>query len=177
MKIECTLKKIAYDLERNGTKFGFFAVGNETTTLEKYVGKKVVLEIKNEKRSSGANGYLWVLLGELQKKLRIPKEELYRHYISGCGVYDVYCMEDKAVDTFIKLWGSRGLGWICDTIKSKIDGCTNVLAYRGTSEYSKEEMSVLLDQVVQDCIEQEIPTKKKEEIESLLEEYNEKRRN
>lgn len=114
-------------------------------------------------------GYLWSLLGELQEKLKIPKEDLYRKYIYDCGAFDTYCMQEKAVDTFIKTWTSQGLGWVCDTTKSKIDGCVNVLAYRGTSDYTKKEMSVLLSQVVDDCIEQGIPTKRKEDIDSLIE--------
>jgi hypothetical protein len=116
-------------------------------------------------------GYLWVLLGELQEKLKIPKEEIYRQYIYGCGSYDVYCMKNDALDSFIKYWTSLGLGWVVDTTTSKLEGCTNVLAYKGTSEYTKEEMSVLLGQVVKDCQDQGIPTKREEEIESLLESW------
>ena len=65
-----------------------------------------------------------------------------------------------------------GYGWVCDTTKSKLKGYTNVLAYYGTSTYTKEEMQVLLGQVVDDCIDQGIPTKRKEDIEKLLEEYD-----
>lgn len=62
-----------------------------------------------------------------------------------------------------------GYGWVCDTTKSKLDGYTNVLAYYGTSTYTKDEMAVLLGQVVDDCIDQGIPTKRKEDIDKLLE--------
>ena len=47
-----------------------------------------------------------------------------------------------------------------------------VFAYKGSSSYSIEEMAVLLGQVVDDCVAQGIPVKRKEEIESLLEEYD-----
>lgn len=60
---------------------------------------------------------------------------------------------------------------MCETFKSKIDNYTNVVAYYGTSVYSKDEMAVLLSQVVDDCIDQGIPTKKKEDLENLLEEW------
>jgi len=172
MKIEARLVNMHYDFIQKGTKLEFFCYGNETPNLEKYLGKKVNLELKGDKRSVGANGYLWVLLGELQEKLKIPKEELYRHYISDCGSYEVLPIKDEAVSRFIESWSLNGLGWLCDTTKSKFKGYTNVLAYYGTSTYSKEEMTVLLEQVVQDCQEQGIPTKRKEEIESLLEELN-----
>lgn len=80
-------------------------------------------------------------------------------------------MKNDALDSFIKYWTSLGLGWVVDTTTSKLEGCTNVLAYKGTSEYTKEEMSVLLGQVVKDCQDQGIPTKREEEIESLLESW------
>ena len=170
MKLECELKNVTYDYAQKGTKFEFFTFGDEVSSLTKYLGKKVNVELKNDKRTIGMNGYFWSLLGELQSKLRVPKEELYRHYIYECGAYEVIPIRNDAVDRFIESWGHNGLGWVCDTTKSKLEGYTNVLAYYGTSTYTKEEMSVLLDQIIQDCIEQDIPTKKKEEIESLLEE-------
>lgn len=111
-----------------------------------------------------------MLLGELQEKLRIPKEDLYRQYIYGCGSYEVLPIKNEAVLKFIESWQHNGLGWVCDTTKSKLEGYTNVLAYYGTSTYTKDEMSVLLSQVVDDCVAQGIPTKKKEDINKLLEE-------
>lgn len=170
MKIEAKLVNMHYDFLQKGTIFEFFCYGNETPKLEQYLGKKTNLELKGDKRSLGANGYLWVLLGELQEKLKIPKEELYRQYIYGCGAYEVLPVKKEALSRFIESWQHNGLGWVCDTTPSKLDGYTNVLAYYGTSTYSKEEMATLLGQVVEDCIEQGIPTKKKEEIDSLLKE-------
>ena len=171
MKLEAKLINMGYDFLQKGTKFEFFCYGDETGNLEKYLGKKTNLELKGTKRSLNSNGYLWSLLGELQEKLRIPKEELYRHYIYGCGVYEVVPIKDEAVQRFIESWQNNGLGWVCDTTKSKLSGYTNVLAYYGTSTYTKEEMAVLLGQVVDDCIAQGIPTKRQEEIESLLKDW------
>lgn len=163
---------IAYSFVHKRTFFEFSIAGDITSSLEELKDKKLKLEIKKDThRSLNANGYLWSLLGELQEKLNIPKEELYRQYIYSSGSYDVYCMKKEALDTFIKAWASQGLGWIVDTTESKIKGCINVLAYRGTSDYTKEEMATLLSQVVDDCIEQGIPTKRQEDIDSLLEDW------
>ena len=172
MKLEAKLVNMSYDFLQKGTKFEFFCFGDETGSLEKYLGKKTNIELKGEKRSLNSNGYLWSLLGELQEKLRIPKEDIYRQYIYGCGAYEVVPIKDEAVSRFIESWQHNGLGWLCDTTKSKLKGYTNVLAYYGTSTYTKEEMQVLLSQVVDDCIDQGIPTKRKEDIEKLLEEYD-----
>ena len=109
MKLESKLTKMHYDFLEKGTKFEFFCYGDETPNLEKYLGKKVNLELKGERRSAGANGYLWALLGELQESLRIPKEELYRQYVYSCGVFEVLPVKDEAVQRFIECWQSNGL--------------------------------------------------------------------
>ncbi len=173
MKFEGRLSKFSYDFLRNQTKIEFCCWGNITTYLEELNGLKVNLDLKKyNPKSNNINAYLWVLLGELQEKLRIPKEDIYREYIRHCGVYEVVPIRDVALDKFIESWSQNGLGWICETTKSKLDGYTNVHAYYGTSVYSNSEMAMLVDQVVQDCVELGIPTKPKEEIESLLKEWN-----
>lgn len=174
MKLDATLFNIGYDFVNKRTKLEFYSYGDITNTLEEYLDKKVCLELKKERRSNDANGMFWSLLGELQEKLKVPKEDLYREYIKDIGSYEVVPIKNEAVDRFIESWQHNGLGWVCDTTKSKLNGYTNVLAYYGTSTYSKDEMARLLGQVVDDCIAQGIPTKKKEEIESLLKEefYN-----
>lgn len=104
-----------------------------------------------EKRSLDANAYYWRLCGELAKAIHEKPEEIYRRHIKDFGNYAVYCMEDKAVEPFRKLWTSGHLGRFVETRASKLPGCTTVLAYYGSSDFSRAEMSALLDNCVQDC--------------------------
>lgn len=174
MKVDAKLINTRYDFTQKGTVVEFLTYGNITSSLEEFMGLEVNLEVKKaDKRSNNANAYLWVLLGELQQKLKLPKEELYRKYIRECGVYQVLPVRNDAVERFIvDVWARNGLGWVCDTMPSKIEGYTNVVAYYGTSTYTRGEMATLIDQVVQDCIELGIPTKSKEEIDTLLDKLN-----
>jgi len=172
MKLDARLENIRYDFKRKGTLIEFLAFGDITSSLEEFLGSKVNLDLKKDsKRSTNANGYLWVLLGELQERLKIPKIEIYREYIRTCGVYAVCPIPNDGVDQFIESWEHNGIGWVCEKMPSKIKDYTNIFAYYGTSVYTKKQMAVLLDQVVQDCIDQDIPTKPKEEIDSLLEDW------
>ncbi len=129
------------------------------------------IDVARKTRGLNANGYAWALLGELQEKLKIPKEDLYREYIRRCGPFEVIPIKNVAVDRFIQSWESNGLGWVCDTTKSKLDGYTNVLAYYGSSSYNTSEMEFLLSSIVEDCISHGIPTKRNEAIESLSKEW------
>lgn len=51
--------------------------------------KKYEVKEYKEKRSLDANAYAWVLLGKLQDKLHIPKEEIYRDAIKNISSYEV----------------------------------------------------------------------------------------
>lgn len=103
--------------------------------------KELVEELKNDgklnielkkyrkKRSLDSNAYAWVLLGELQNVLNIPKEEIYRDLIRNIGSYEVVPVKNEAVEKFRQAWSKNGLGWITETTKSKLEGFTNVITY------------------------------------------------
>ena len=112
-----------------------------------------------EKRSLDANAYLWVLLDRLSEKLQTPKEDLYREAIKDIGgVSEFVCVKNEAVERLCDGWGRNGLGWQTDTFQSKLEGCTNVILYYGSSTYDKAQMSRLIDNIVQDCHAQGIDT-------------------
>lgn len=139
-------------------------------TLDKT--KKYELKEYREKRSKDANAYMWTLISNLQEKLNIPKEEIYRDAIRNIGVYEVIPVKNEATERFIKAWRHNGIGWICETTKSKLEGFTNVIAYYGSSTYNTKEMARLIDLIVQECKQIGIETKPKEEIKSMLESWD-----
>ena len=145
-----------------------------TFLLEQDKTKKFEVKEYKEKRSLDSNAYCWVLLGKLQDKLQIPKEEIYKDLIKNIGSYEIVPIRNEAVEKFRRSWSKNGLGWITETMKSKLKGFTNVITYYGSSSYNTAEMSKLIELVVQECQQLGIETKPKEEIESLLESWNKK---
>ena len=136
--------------------------------------KEYKLEVKElkEKRSLSANNYFWAMCDKLAEKLRIGKTEIYRSYIKEIGGNnDVVCCLDKAVTALCEAWAGRGLGWIYDLEDSKLDGCTNIRLYYGSSTYDKDQMSRLIELAKQDCIENDIPTWDEEELQRLCDEW------
>ncbi len=136
--------------------------------------KKYEIKEYKEKRSLDANAYAWVLLGKLQDKLHIPKEEIYRDAIQVIGSYEVIPIKNEAVNKFRQAWSKNGLGWITETTKSKLNGYTNVLAYYGSSIYDTKEMSRFIELIIQECKQLDIETKSEAEIDSLLESWDKK---
>ena len=131
------------------------------------------IDIKDykEKRSLDANAYAWVLLGKLQDKLNIPKEYIYRDLIKNIGSYTIVPIKKEAVNKFCESWNRNGLGWITETMISKLDGFTNVIAYYGSSSYNTSEMSRLIDLIIQECKQQNIETLTPKELSVLKENW------
>ena len=126
---------------------------------------KVQVKKATKSRTLSQNDYMWVLIGEISKKLIIPKDEVYRRYIRDYGVYKPIPIKNEAVDDFVAKWEKAGLGWVCETARdSKINGYSLVLAYFGSSTYTTEEMGVLIEAIIRDCQDMGINTKSLEEI-------------
>lgn len=141
-------------------------------TLDESKEYTIEVKEKKKKRSLDANAYFWALTDELAKKLNKPKTDIYREYIKEIGgVSDMLCMLDKAVDKFCERWASMGIGYQTDRIQSKLEGCTNVIAYYGSSTYDTAQMSRLIDMAVQDCKQFGIPTYDREELDRLVQEW------
>lgn len=134
--------------------------------------KKFEVKEYKEKRSLDSNAYAWVLLGKLQDKLHIPKEDIYKDLIRNIGSYVIVPIKDEAVERFRQSWSKNGLGWITETMKSKLEGFTNVVTYYGSSVYNTAEMSRLIELIVQECKQLDIETKSQAEIDSLLKEWD-----
>lgn len=125
-----------------------------------------------KRRSLDANAYFWVLADKLAEATKLPKMEIYRNAIRDIGGNSTtVCVRDKAVDKLRAGWEKNGLGWLCDTMPSKLPGCTNVVLYYGSSTYDTGQMSRLIDNIVQDCKAVGIETETPDKLALLLEEW------
>lgn len=132
--------------------------------------EKLTIEVKpfRPRRSLDANAYCWVLIDRLAEKLCESKEIVYRQYITHIGGNsEIVCVKNSAVERLCSSWQRNGLGWQTDAFPSKIEGCTNVILYYGSSVYDTAQMARLLDLIIQDCKELDIPTETPNEIARL----------
>lgn len=131
---------------------------------------EITIEKKKEKRSLDANAYFWVLAGKLAAKINIASEDIYRELVKDIGEnYYVTPIKDEAVEEWKRIWASHGIAWLSEEIgASKHEGYTNVINYYGSSEYNREQMSRLIERIVEECQAQDIETKTPEELENLL---------
>lgn len=128
------------------------------------------IEIKKhrKRRSLDANGYAWKLIDLIAASMSLPKEVVYREAVKDIGgVSDVVCVKDAAVDNLRRGWEKHGIGWQTDVMPSKIQGCTNVVLYYGSSVYDIKQMSLLIDRLVQDAEQLGIETMTAEQLGGL----------
>lgn len=177
MKSIGTIEDISIDYKTQKPKILLVLNERESlSSLEELKEDKLSVEIKKyrNKRSLDANAYMWGLISKLEEKLNVSKDIIYKDAIRNIGVYEVIPVKNEAVDRFIEAWTKNGLGWVCETTKSKLEGYTNVLAYYGSSTYDTAEMSRLIDLIVQECKQLNIETMSQSELDSLIKSWDAK---
>lgn len=140
-------------------------------------GHELDVDIKKrtKRRSLDANAYAWVLIDKLALALRIGKAEVYRQAIRDIGgASTVVCVPEKAVDKLVDGWHEHGLGWQTDITPSKLEKCKNVVLYYGSSSYDTQQMSMLIDRLVEDAKAQGIETLPPYELEKMMVAYEKK---
>ena len=152
--------------------------GKAMSVVRKHKDKLYDLEVKEhrKKRSLDANAYCWVLINKLADVMRIPPTEVYRQAIQDIsGNNEILPVREDAVEQFKLAWSHNGIGWMCrDMGKSKLPGYRNLMVYYGSSVYNSQQMSELIDHLVQDCKALDIETMTPDKLSLLMEEWNAK---
>lgn len=121
-------------------------------------------------RSLDANAYCWVLCTEISKAVGVTKEEVYRDAIKNVGEYTPLPIREDAVDEFGRIWAGHGVGWFVEVVDdSKLPGFKLCFAYQGSSVYTVDQMSRLIDNLKQDAEAVGIDTISEREKSLLLE--------
>lgn len=146
-------------------------------SIEKLKKNKLSIELKKHrnKRSLDANSYCWVLCDMIAKELSkegiVTKEEIYKDAISQIGTFEPMIVEEKAFENFKRIWEKQGLGFLVQEATRK-DKCVKVYCYYGSSTYDSKEMSLLIDLIVQEAKQLGLETKNRNEIDSLLKQWD-----
>lgn len=159
---------------RSGSRISF-AIPSDQLTAAKLLADElregeISLECKKwrQRRSLDANAYMWTLVDKIAKKTRQKPADVYRHAIKEIpGNNTLVCVQNKAKDVLQQQWQAKGLGWQTEELPSKIDGCTNILLFYGSSVYTTSQMSLLIDSIVDEAKELGIETMTPFELEGM----------
>jgi hypothetical protein len=145
--------------------------------LHKYENGNYEVSItkKREARSLDANAYLWVLIGKISfhKDIVLSKINVYKEAIKDYGVSAIIPIKNEQMKDILRWHVDAKLGNSFDIIGAckNFEDYTNVRFFYGSSGYTKDQMSRLIDGVVADCKDLGIETLTPSEIERMKEEW------
>lgn len=133
---------------------------------------RITIEPIKKQKTNDQVRYFWELLGQLAKKLGKPNSEIYQNLIRDNGVKTIVPIKAEAIPRWEQVWsenGSKSSGWFCEDLGEcrNTKGYHNLACYYGISIYKTDELSRVIDELVQECKEQGIQTETPEELERL----------
>ena len=107
---------------------------------------------EERKRSLDANAFAWVIIDKIAKTVDLPPVEVYRNAVMDMGgISKMLCVETKDIEWVRQRFIGKHLGRQVEEFPSKIKGCTNLKLTKGSSDFTKSEMSVFIENLLQDC--------------------------
>ena len=124
--------------------------------------KKYEIQEYHEKRSKSQNSYMWEIINKIANALRLDKEEVYLNMLMSYGQSEIISMKSIInPQGYFKYYKEIGKSAINDV------EFTHYKIYKGSSEYNSLEMSILIDGVIREAEQLNIPTMTPEEIKRL----------
>ena len=145
-----------------------FAVNENAELMQGYDALKDVelltIEAKpfRKKRSLNANAYAWKLITEIADVLRASKDEIYLQMLKRYGQSEIISvLSNIHIGAYVKYYEEAG--------ESTLNGktFTHYRVYKGSSEFDTREMAILIDGIVSEAKELDIPTETPDEIERI----------
>lgn len=134
--------------------------GDHAAELEALQGKplRVTFAVDRPRRSLSANALCWELCGQIASALTPPvsKDEVYRRAIRDVGPFHVLAVAAEAAEAFTQSWTANGTGWFVETAYTGEEFVT-LMAYPGSSTYDTREMGRLIDWLIDEARQLELP--------------------
>lgn len=167
MKLQTDCAKWSQDSDGVWVSFRINNRYDAVKVAEEVQGKTFNIEVRErkKKRSLDANAYAWVLLDKLAVAIGEPRVEVYKSFVREIGGNsEIVCVQDHAVHKMRKAWENNGIGWPTDASPSKLEGCTNVTLFYGSSTYDVSQMRRLINLIVDECKAHGIETMSPDEL-------------
>lgn len=143
-----------------------FEVTADPADVERYKDKELDITIvrHSKKRGLAANAMLWACLGEIAAAARTDNWSAYLYMLERYGKYSTVLIKAEALPDLRRVWRETRV------VGEREDGMVEVLCFYGSSTYTTEEFSRLLDGVVSDMKELGLTPPPSREMQAVLEE-------
>ncbi len=149
-------------VNRDGTQNVTITVDADCTALfDSLKDQQVTVEIKKAARgrSKDANSFCWALCDDIGKAMTPPVDrvDIYRRAIKAVGVYTPVIVVVWDIDTIRRRWESHRTGWFVEIADDAGAGKKMLHLFYGSSTYTVDEMRVLIDWLVDQARQMELP--------------------
>lgn len=136
------------------------------------MNKDVKVEIKkaSDRRSNNQNRFAWELIDQIAAAKHEKVSTIYRDSLRDVGgTSTMVGMKDEAIPIFREGWEKGHLGRQVEVVPgSTRPGWSNVKIQFGSSEFDTEQMSRLIDNLIQDAESLGIPTITEEQLQKMF---------
>lgn len=145
-----------------------FAVNEKAALMQGYDALREIelltIDVKpfRKKRSLNANAYAWKLITDIADVLRMSKDDVYLQMLKRYGQSElISVLAHIPIGDFVKYFEEAGES----TLNGKL--FKHYRVYKGSSDFDTREMAVLIDGIVEEAKELNIPTETPAEIERI----------
>lgn len=161
-KAELTLDGISLEVPR----------GEAVRFVYRFKAGEYEIRKARKKRSLDANAYAWKLINEISLVTRVPPNDVYRKALEDVPTMRYRLLvPDEDVKAAIADWTRDHIGRRAER-ESAYTGFTNVVFHSGSSDFDTRQMSMLIDNLIQDCRALDIETRPQDEISAMLEAWD-----
>lgn len=112
-----------------------------------------------KKRSLNANAYCWKLMTEIANRTRASKEEVYLEMLKRYGQREmISVLAHIPISEYVKYSEEAGEG----VVNGKL--FKHYYVYKGSSEFTTQEMHIFIDGVISEAKDLDIPTDTPDQI-------------
>lgn len=171
MKMTGNLKDLT--VNRDGTQNITVTVNTDfAAAFDSLKDKPVSVEIKKAQKSRSlyANNFCWALCTEIGRAFKPPlsKHEVYRMAIVAVGPYLQTPVSVWDLENVKRRWESNGDGWVFEVVDNDGPGHKLCHLHFGSSTYNVEEMRILIEWLMDQCLQMELPVSLSKEQEKEL---------
>jgi hypothetical protein len=160
-------------VNRDGTQNITVTVNTDfAAAFDSLKGNPVTVEIKKaqKSRSLDANNFCWALCTEIGHAFKPPlsKHEVYRMAIKAVGPYFQTSVNLWDLENVKRRWESNGDGWVFEVVDNDGPGHKLCHLHFGSSTYNVQEMRILIEWLMDQCLQMELPVPLSKEQEKEL---------
>lgn len=158
----CRITDVTRDWKTGQARITLSADKNILTQVDELADKELSCKLVRyrKQRALDANAYCWVLITKIADKLRIAKEECYIRMLKDYGQQFVCKIPHKYVEQFRK---NEKYFEEHESLEAE-EKAQYFKVFVGSSNYDSEEMSILIDGIVQEAKALGIETMTPEQI-------------